>query len=156
VAAPPNKQQCVGTHGRPVDGIQSSAVVVISRIAKDLMRSSMADIGTAQSRRPEYSSIFTIGEASAIMSRFLQWFFRNRETGDITIAQAPNLVLWVVIVAGALRWIWQPPGNAAIALDIVFKGGLIVWALDEIFRGVNPWRRCLGGAVLAYELTTFL
>ena len=28
--------------------------------------------------------------------------------------------------------------------------------LDEIFRGVNPWRRCLGGAVLAYELTTFL
>ncbi|MGY4298379.1 hypothetical protein ACVWXN_006474 [Bradyrhizobium sp. i1.4.4] len=120
----------------------------------------MADIGTAQSRRPEYSSIFTIGEASAIMSRFLQWFFRNRETGDITIAQVPNLVpnlvLWVVIVAGVLRWVWQPPGTAAIALDIVFKGGLIVWALDEIFRGVNPWRRCLGGAVLAYELTTFL
>jgi hypothetical protein len=80
----------------------------------------------------------------------------RRETGDITIAQAPNLVLWVVIVAGVLRWVWQPPGIAAIALDIVFKGGLIVWALDEIFRGMNPWRRCLGGAVLAYELTTFL
>ncbi|MFK4654729.1 hypothetical protein ABIF97_004663 [Bradyrhizobium japonicum] len=90
------------------------------------------------------------------MPRFLQWFFRNRETGDITIAQVPNLVLWVVIVAGALRWVWQPPGTAALALDIVFKGGLIIWALDEIFRGVNPWRRCLGGAVLAYELTTFL
>jgi hypothetical protein len=90
------------------------------------------------------------------MSRFLQWFFRNRETGNITIAQAPNLVLWVVIAAGALRWLWHPPGTAAVALDIVFKGGLIVWSLDEIFRGVNPWRRCLGGAVLAYELATLL
>lgn len=90
------------------------------------------------------------------MSKFLQWFFRSRETGRITIAQAPNLILWVVIVAGVLRWCWPSPGTAAVALDIVFKGGLVVWALDEIFRGVNPWRRCLGGAVLVYELTTLL
>lgn len=33
--------------------------------------------------------------SSAIMRQFLQWFFRNRETGEVTIAQAPNLVLWV-------------------------------------------------------------
>ena len=26
---------------------------------------------------------------------------------------------------------------------------LIVWAGDEILRGVNPWRRLLGGVVLA-------
>jgi hypothetical protein len=25
---------------------------------------------------------------------------------------------------------------------------LAVWAGDELLRGVNPWRRCLGGAVL--------
>jgi hypothetical protein len=31
------------------------------------------------------------------MHRFVPWFFRSRETGVITIAQAPNLVLWVVI-----------------------------------------------------------
>ena len=62
----------------------------------------------------------------------------NRETGDITIAQAPNLVLWVVIVAGVLRWVWQPPGTAALALDIVFKGSLIVWALDEILPRGEP------------------
>jgi hypothetical protein len=30
-----------------------------------------------------------------MMRRFLQWFFRNRETGAITIAQAPNLALWI-------------------------------------------------------------
>ena len=23
------------------------------------------------------------------------------------------------------------------------------WAADEVLRGVNPWRRCLGAAVLA-------
>jgi len=90
------------------------------------------------------------------MSQALQWFFRNRTTGDITIAQAPNLVLWVVIVAGALRWVWPSHGMPATALDVVFRGGLLVWSLDEIFRGVNPWRRCLGAAVLVYELATLL
>ena len=89
-----------------------------------------------------------------MMSGFLQWFFRNRKTGDITIAQAPNLVLWIVIVAAVLRWVWHPSGTAATALDVVFKGGLIVWSLGEIFRGVNPWRRCLGAGVLAYVLAT--
>jgi hypothetical protein len=95
-------------------------------------------------------------EAAAIMSQFMQWFFRNRQTGGITIAQAPNLILWVVIVAGALRWVWPWPGMSATALDIVSRGGLVIWALDEIVRGVNPWRRCLGAAVLIYELVTIL
>jgi hypothetical protein len=35
-----------------------------------------------------------------MMRRFLHWFFRNGETGAVTITQAPNLVLWIVIVAG--------------------------------------------------------
>jgi hypothetical protein len=91
-----------------------------------------------------------------MMRRFLQWFFRNRETGVITIAQAPNLVLWIVIVGSVLLWVWQPPGRPSIALEILVKGGLFVWAVDEVFRGVNPWRRCLGAAVLGYELTTML
>lgn len=89
------------------------------------------------------------------MRRFLQWFFRNRETGAFTIAQAPNLLLWIVMVASVLRWVW-PSGNPAVALEIVVEGGLLVWAVDEVFRGVNPWRRCLGAAVLVYELTTIV
>src|SRR3984885_13906752 len=44
----------------------------------------------------------------AMMRRFLYWFFRNRETGEVTIAQAPNLVLWVAIAAGVLLWVWPP------------------------------------------------
>ena len=89
------------------------------------------------------------------MHRFMQWFFRNRETGEVTIAQAPNLVLWIAMGAGLLLWVWPPPSNPG-ALEVVFKGALLFWAADEIFRGVNPWRRCLGAAVLVYELTTIL
>jgi hypothetical protein len=90
-----------------------------------------------------------------MMRRLLQWFFQNRETGEVTIVQAPNVVLWVVIAAGVLLWIW-PTGSPQSVLVTVFKGGLIVWAIDEIVRGVNPWRRCLGATVLVYELTTIL
>jgi hypothetical protein len=90
------------------------------------------------------------------MRQVLKWFFRNRETGEVTIAQAPNLVLWVAIAAGILLWVLPPSGNPTAALGIVIKGGLLVWAVDEVFRGVNPWRRCLGAAVLGCELTTIL
>jgi hypothetical protein len=90
------------------------------------------------------------------IKQLLQWFFRNRETGAITIAQVPNLVLWIVIAGAALQWAWHPPGRPGVALETVVKGGFLVWAADEIFRGVNPWRRCLGAAVFCYELTTIL
>jgi hypothetical protein len=91
-----------------------------------------------------------------MMWYFMQWFFRNRETGVITIAQTPNLVLWVAIAAGVLVRLFPSAGKWSVALEIVFKGGLLIWAVDELFRGVNPWRRCLGAAVLGYELTTIL
>jgi len=90
-----------------------------------------------------------------MVRQILLCFFRNRQTGAITVAQAPNLPLWIAIVAGILRWLWSPSGNFGLALTVVFKGGLIVWAIDEIFRGVNPWRRCLGAVVLIFEIATF-
>jgi hypothetical protein len=34
-------------------------------------------------------------------------------------------------------------------VTVVAECALAVWALDEIFRGVNPFRRMLGGVVLA-------
>jgi hypothetical protein len=86
----------------------------------------------------------------------LNWFFRNRQTGAITIAQWPNLVLWIVIMAAVLQWIWPSSDQVGVAFAVVIKGGLLVWAADEIVRGVNPWRRCLGTAVAVYELTTLL
>jgi hypothetical protein len=90
-----------------------------------------------------------------MMRRFLLWFFQNRKTGAITVAQVPNFVLWVVIVGSVLIWVWHPLGRLRIALEIIVKGGLFVWAIDEVWRGVNPFRRCLGVAVLCYALVTF-
>ena len=86
------------------------------------------------------------------MRRLWLWIFQSRETGAITIAQAPNLLLWLVIAASILQWSLHPEGRQRVALDIVVKGGLLHWALAEVLRGVNPWRRGLGLGVLVYVL----
>jgi hypothetical protein len=61
-----------------------------------------------------------------------------------------------VIWAGLLLWAWPSAGKASLALTIAVKGGLVLWAMDEIARGVNRWRRSLGAVVLFYEFTTLL
>ncbi len=94
------------------------------------------------------------GQAGGTMSRFLNWFFRNRATGEITIAQMPNPALWIVLVGSLVGWALHPPGRTGANLDCLVKAGLVVWAVDELVRGVNPWRRCLGAAVLIYEVST--
>jgi hypothetical protein len=79
---------------------------------------------------------------------FLEWFFRDRRTGEITIAQAPNLAIGVFLVAWVLRWLLSPSGTVLRILDLIAFGSLTWWALDEVVRGVNPWRRTLGAIVL--------
>lgn len=88
------------------------------------------------------------------MQQVFQWFFRSRETGRITIAQWPNLILWVVIVAAILLWLWPAADNIHVALKLIVRIGLVIWGADEIFRGVNPWRRCLGAAVVIYQIVS--
>lgn len=83
------------------------------------------------------------------MRSALDWWFRDRDSGRIVVAQAPNLPMWIVIVAAAVRWLLSPSGTASTVLDVVFAGALTWWAVDELARGVNPWRRLLGGTVLA-------
>jgi hypothetical protein len=79
----------------------------------------------------------------------VNWLFRNRETGEITIAQRPNAALAIFLVATLLRVLFDPAGNVGRGVTVVAEGALAIWALDEIFRGVNPFRRMLGGVVLA-------
>ncbi|MGX4770256.1 hypothetical protein ACWAUC_10665 [Bradyrhizobium guangdongense] len=74
----------------------------------------------------------------------------------MAIAQWPNPILWIVIAAGALLRMGPSVGTLGFVLTVVFKGGLFVWAADEIARGANPWRRCLGAVVAAYEMVTLL
>jgi hypothetical protein len=88
------------------------------------------------------------------MHRFFRWFFQKRETGAITIVQAPNRSLWIVIVAGTLIWVGHPPERLGVVLEVIFKTALFFWAGDEVLRGINPWRRCLGIIALCYGLWT--
>ena len=76
------------------------------------------------------------------------WFFCNRQTGAITVAQWPNVPLVIfVLVTVALRS-FHPSGGIATAGRVVAGLALFVWALDEVARGVNPFRRMLGVVVL--------
>ena len=77
------------------------------------------------------------------------WFFRNRDTGEITIGQWPNAPLLLFATCAVLGWVFDPAGGIGTAIRIAGLISLTYWALDEIIRGVNPWRRCLGGAMLA-------
>jgi hypothetical protein len=79
----------------------------------------------------------------------IDWLFRNRTTGRITIAQVPNAPLVVFLVAAGVRWLFHPSGAVGTVVDVVASVALIAWAVDELVRGVNPWRRILGGGVLA-------
>ena len=88
------------------------------------------------------------GERGSRAGRVVDWLFRNRATGRITVAQTPNAPLVVFLLAAGVRWLLHPSGAVGTAVDVVASVALIAWAVDEIVRGVNPWRRILGGAVL--------
>ncbi|MGZ4734941.1 MAG: hypothetical protein ACXVKA_14145 [Acidimicrobiia bacterium] len=80
--------------------------------------------------------------------RRIEWLFRNRQTGQITIGQVPNVPLVVFIVAWVLDRVFDPGGSIGTALAVLGFAALTIWAVDEIVRGVNPWRRLLGAGVL--------
>ncbi len=86
----------------------------------------------------------------------ISWMFRSRQTGEITVAQLPNAPLIVFLVAVTVRWIFHPSGTLGTIVAVIATVALIVWAGDEIIRGVNPWRRILGGAVLALTIVGLL
>ena len=76
------------------------------------------------------------------------WFFRSRSTGEITIGQWPNAPLLLFVGCAVVGWFLDPAGGVGTGIRIVGGIALAYWSLDEIVRGVNPWRRCLGAAVL--------
>jgi len=81
-----------------------------------------------------------------------EWLLRNRRTGRITIAQFPNVALWLFLATVVLRRIVST-GTAHTALDWMGVASLGWWALDEVIRGVNPWRRLLGVVGCAFVAT---
>jgi len=72
--------------------------------------------------------------------------FRDSE-GEIVIAQMPNPPLIVWIVASLLTMIFTT-GKINLGLEIIVFGSLFTWAWEELFQGVNYFRRVLGLLVL--------
>ena len=74
------------------------------------------------------------------------WCFRSREDGRITIAQPPNVALWIFIAAWLVRLVLPEDSAARSTVGWIGTATLGWWAVDELVRGVNPWRRVLGAA----------
>jgi hypothetical protein len=77
---------------------------------------------------------------------FLDNFFRD-SNGEIVIGEPPNPPLIIWFVASLLKLIYKT-GQINVGLDIVAAGSLFVWAMLELFQGVNYFRRTLGLIVL--------
>ena len=74
----------------------------------------------------------------------MRWFFTDRTTGRVVVAQWPNAPLWLWIVATIA---WRLTGLAWLTWPA--RAGLLVWALLELTRGNSPFRRVLGAVVTA-------
>ena len=68
--------------------------------------------------------------------------FRDSE-GNVVIAQMPNPPLITGLAATFLQIIF-PSGSIQTALYLVGFGALFAWAWQELFEGVNYFRRALG------------
>ncbi|MEO8106173.1 MAG: hypothetical protein ABI720_02550 [Actinomycetes bacterium] len=86
------------------------------------------------------------------LTRAVDWMFRDRATGKIVIAQFPNLALLTWLVASLLTLVTT--GSLSTVLGYLASVALLVWAADEIWRGVNPFRRMIGALVLVWVLVS--
>jgi hypothetical protein len=75
-------------------------------------------------------------------SNLFNQIFRDQE-GNIVLAQMPNLPLITWIVASLLKIIFTT-GKINIGLDALAFGSLFTWAWEELFQGVNYFRKTLG------------
>jgi len=82
------------------------------------------------------------------------WWFRSPD-GDLAIAQFPNPPLFVWFGAWVLSRFDLSDTHAA-TVSGVRDGALLVWALDELVRGSSPFRRVVGAAVLAVQMTALV
>jgi amino acid permease len=83
----------------------------------------------------------------------VDWMFRSREDDRITVAQLPNLPIWIFLAATVLGWALPDPSTAFTVARAVATGALLWWAVDELARGVNPFRRMLGAGALLWVLS---
>ena len=84
-----------------------------------------------------------------------RWWVTGRD-GEVAVAQPPNPPLYVWFAALVLRWTGALGDDHDALLVGVGRGALIVWGLDELFRGASPFRRVLGLLVLGFQVPALL
>jgi hypothetical protein len=97
-----------------------------------------------------------VGRPDGGRQGLVDWLFRSRVTGRMTVAQFPNAALLVWLATTVLQRLWDPRVGGHDVLRWVSTGALAVWAVDEALRGVNPFRRMLGAGVLLWTAVSLL
>ena len=77
---------------------------------------------------------------------FFDKTFRD-EKGKIVLVQIPNLPVIIGVITSLLKMVFTT-GKLYIGLDIIAFGTLFTWAWEELFQGVNYFRRALGAVAL--------
>jgi hypothetical protein len=88
----------------------------------------------------------------SMLSTVFDRVFRDSE-GQIVLAQMPNPPLMGWIVTSLLQLVLTK-GKVNLGLDFIAFGCLFTWAWEELFQGVNYFRRGLGLAVLIYAIAS--
>jgi hypothetical protein len=84
-----------------------------------------------------------------------RWWITSGD-GRVVVGQRPNPALYVWLAALVLRWSGVLGEENDTLLVGVGRGALIVWGVDELFRGASPLRRVLGLLVLAFQVPAVL
>lgn len=120
-----------------------------ANISRAIVLSSTQNLWSMTRFQPMIQSTLAVMEDT-----LLNRTFRDSD-GNIVIAQMPNLPLLVWLAATLLKLLLTS-GNLYMGLDALAFGSLFTWAWQEVFQGVNYFRRSLGFVVLLGALASKL
>ncbi len=72
---------------------------------------------------------------------------RDYKIRGYTVGQSPNRALWIALVALVVSLLVGAGTVNDLASSILYLA-LAIWAFQELVRGVNLFRRVLGGVAL--------
>ena len=87
------------------------------------------------------------------MKDLKKYLFQD-ETGKYVVGQAPNVLVYIAVVAMFGRYITS--GVVSEYFDLLFFGAAFAWSYLEIRFGESMFRRIVGGVVLVVIFATRL
>lgn len=100
--------------------------------------------GPIDERRSQEPSETGVAVDRTKLRSLFDWFFRDRRTGRFLVAHVPNLAILLWLGTVLARQFTVQGTTADTLLEWAGSFTLGWWAIDEVVRGVNPWRRVLG------------